>query len=454
MVASTVALLEQIAHAARVGPVRRDGRLPPGPRLPAIAQGAMFVFRQLPFFERCRARYGSTFSLRLPTQPPIVVFSDESPIREIFGLRPEEVSVGAAYEWMHPFVGRSSLLLMDGDRHLEERRLLMPPFHQSRMQAYGATIRDIASRAMEGWRGDRPFAIEPAARSITLDIILRTVFGASGAELDELRQAILDVLAELSIFNVISALRVDLGRHTPWGRFVARRAALDRVLFRLIDERRARGNRDQDDVLAMLIDARYDDGRPMRDDELRDELVTLVGAGHETSTSALAWVFQCLAHHPEAQARAHAELEPASGDGGELPFTDAIVKETMRLHPVWPQSIGGWELPRGTLVYASIDLTHRNPALWPRAERFDPERFLDGRPRPFAYFPFGGGSRRCIGMSYALYEMRVIVAEALRRFRIVPAGPPEPATNHGLTLAPAKGAIVRLVPRARATMQS
>jgi cytochrome P450 len=334
----------------------------------------------------------------------------------------------------------------------------MPPFHQSRMQAYGATIGDIARRAMDGWRVDRPFAIEPAARSITLEIILRTVFGVGGSDLDELRRALLDLFDDFSIFNVISALRVDLGRLTPWGRFLAHRAALDRLLFRLIRARRARGERDRDDVLALLIDARYEDGSPMRDDDLRDQLVTLVGAGHETSTSALAWVFQRLAHHPEAQARAHAELERASGEDAELPWTDAVIKETLRLHTVFPvvgrvlerpQVIGGWELPRGTLVYVSIDLTHRNPALWHAPDRFDPERFIDARPRPFAYLPFGGGSRRCIGLSYALYEMRLIVAEALRRFRIVAAGPPEPARTRGFTLAPAKGARVRLVPRRR-----
>jgi cytochrome P450 len=454
--AAIVRLFDEIARATRVGRAQRDARFPPGPRLPSIAQGAMFVFRIVPFFERCRARYGSTFSLRLPTQPPIVVFSDEAPIREIFSLRPEDVSVGAAIDWMQPFVGRSSLLLMDGDRHLRERRLLMPPFHQSRMQAYGAAIRDITRRAMDGWRIDRPIAIEPAARSITLDIILETVFGVGGSELDELRRALLDLFEDFSIFNVISALRVDLGRLSPWGRFLAHRAALDRLLFRLIRERRAARARDQDDVLAMLIDARYEDGSPMRDEDLRDELVTLVSAGHETSTSALAWVFQRLAHHPEAQARAHAELDRAPDADAELPWTDAVIKETLRLHTVFPviarvldrpQVIGGWQLPRGTLVYISIDLAHRNPALWPAPDRFEPERFLDARPRPFAYFPFGGGSRRCIGLSYALYEMRSIVAEALRRFRITAAGPPEAATTRGFTLAPANGAVVRLVRR-------
>jgi len=447
---------DDIARVMRGGSGRRDGHLPPGPRLPAIAQGALFVFRIVPFFERCRARYGSTFSLRLPTQPPIVVFSDEPPIREIFGLRPEDVSVGAAYEWMEPFVGRHSLLLMDGDRHLRERRLLMPPFHQSRMHAYGGTIRDVSRRAMDGWRVDRPFEVEPAARAITLDIILATLFGVGGSDLDELRQAILDILSDFSVFNLISALRVDLGRLTPWGRFLAHRRALDRVLFRLIRERRARGTEGRDDVLAMLVDARYEDGRPMTDQELRDELVTLVGAGHETSTSALAWVFQSLAHHPHAQARAHAEVDRAPGIDAELPWTDAVIKESLRCHPVFPlvgrvllrpQTIGGWDLPRGTLVYVSIDLTHRNPALWPDADRFDPERFLDARPRPFAYFPFGGGSRRCIGMSYALHEVRVIVAEALRRFRILAVGPPEAPMTRGFTLAPANGGVVRLVPR-------
>jgi cytochrome P450 len=357
---------------------------------------------------------------------------------------------------MEPFVGRHSLLLMDGDRHLRERRLLMPPFHQSRMHAHGATIRDIAGRAMDGWRTDRSFEVEPAARAITLDIILSTLFGVGGTELDELRQAILDILSDFSLFNLVSALRVDLGGVTPWGRFLAHRRALDRVLFRLIRERRARGTEGRDDVLAMLVDARYEDGQPMTDEELRDELVTLVGAGHETSTSALAWVFQCLAHHPEAQARAHEELDRSRGLDAELPWTEAVIKETLRRHPVFPlvgrvlvrpQTIGGWDLPRGTLVYVSIDLTHRNPALWSEPDRFDPARFLDARPRPFAYIPFGGGSRRCIGMSYAHHELRVIVAEALRRFRIVAAGLPEPAMSRGFTLAPSHGAVVRLVPR-------
>ncbi len=437
----------------------RDGGFPPGPRLPALAQGAMFVLRIVPFFERCRSKYGSTFSLRLPTQPPIVVFSDEASIQEIFSVRPDDINVGAAYDWMQPFVGRSSVLLMDGERHLRERRLLMPPFHQSRMQAYGAAIRGIAERAMEGWRVGHPFEVEPEARSITLDIILQTVFGVCGYELDELRRAILDLLSDFSVFNLISALRVDLGRLTPWGRFLAHRSALDSILFRLIRERRtgarAGGSGGRDDVLAMLIDARYDDGSAMRDQELRDELVTMVGAGHETSTSALAWVFQRLAHHPEAQSRAHAELERTPHDG-ELPWLDAVIKETLRLHTVFPllgrvlkraQTIGGFEVREGTLVYVSIDLAHRNPDIWPMANDFVPERFLDLRPRPFTYFPFGGGTRRCIGMSYALYEMRLIVAEALRRFRIVPRGAPEAATTRGFTLAPAKGAVVRLVPR-------
>ncbi len=434
-----------------------DQDYPPGPRLPPIAQGALFVLRQPAFFERCRARYGSTFSLRLPTLPPVVVFSDESCVRDVFGLRPEDVSVGDALRWMEPFVGRSSLLLMDGERHLRERKLLMPPFHASRMQAYGATIRDLARRAIAAWPVERPFAIEPAVRAITLDIILRTVFGVGGAELAALRRAILELFDDFSVLNLVPALRVDLGRLTPWGRFVAQRAALDRLLFRLIRERRAHARRDpgRDDVLAMLVEARYEDGRPMRDEDLRDELVTLLSAGHETSTSALAWDFSCLALHPEAQARAHAEVERAADDDA-LPWTDAIVAETLRLHAVFPlvarvlrrpQRIGGWALPRGTLVYVSIHLTHRNPANWPAPERFDPERFLDARPRPFAYVPFGGGSRRCIGMAFALYEMRLIVAEALRRFRIAATGPPEPAVSRGFTLAPAEGAVVRLVPR-------
>ncbi len=451
-----MAPLDRITRSVRLFGPRHDATLPPGPRLPSLAQGAMFVLQIVPFFERCRATYGATFSLRLPAHPPIVVFSDEVAIREILAWRPEDFDVGTAYAWMEPFVGRGSLLLMDGERHGRERRLLMPPFHHARMQAYGETIRGITRRAMEGWCTDRPIEIERAARVITLDIILQTVFGASGTDLEELRRAVLDLLSDFSVFNIVEALRVDLGPLTPWGRFLAHRAALDRIVYRLIRERRAGGSRDRDDVLAMLIDARYDDGTPMSDEDLRAELITLVGAGHETSTSALAWLFQCLAHHPDAQTRAHDEVVRAKDTDAELPWVDAVIKETMRRHPVFPllgrmlkrpQTVGDWHLPTGTLVYVSLDLTHRNPAHWDDPDRFDPERFLDARPRPFTYIPFGGGTRRCIGMSYALYEMRLIVAEALRRFRITPVGSPEPAMSRGFTLAPSKGAHVRLVQR-------
>ncbi|MBN8613176.1 MAG: cytochrome P450 [Deltaproteobacteria bacterium] len=451
-----MAPLDRIARSVRLFGPPRDPRLPPGPSLPSVAQGAMFVLQIVPFFERCRARWGSTFSLRLPAHPPIVVFSDETAIREILAWRPEDFDVGTAYAWMEPFVGRGSLLLMDGERHGRERRLLMPPFHHARMQAYGGAIRDITRRAMEGWRIDRPIEIEHAARIITLDIILETVFGASGTDLEELRRAVLDLLSDFSVFNIIEALRIDLGPLTPWGRFLAHRTALGRVVYRLIRERRTAGRRDRDDVLAMLVEARYEDDTPMADEALRDELITLVGAGHETSTSALAWVFQCLAHHPDAQQRAHEEVARAKDADAELPWVDAVIKETMRRHPVFPllgrmlkrpQTIGDWHLPTGTLVYVSLDLTHRNPAHWDDPDRFDPERFLDARPRPFTYIPFGGGTRRCIGMSYALYEMRLIVAEALRRFRIERVGPAEPAMSRGFTLAPSRGARVRLVRR-------
>ncbi len=445
-------------HRADAAP-RPRGSLPPGPRLPAVVQGALFVLRPLPFFERCRARYGPTFSLRVPTLPPVVVVSDEAAIRDLFACRPDDVSVGAALDWMHPFVGRGSLLLRDGEAHRRERRLLMPPFHHARMRGHARAMGAIARRAMSAWPVDRAFAIEPAARAITLEIILQTVFGVTDAEAEGLRAALTALFEDFSVLNLIPALRVELGGRTPWGRYVRHRAALDRELFRLIRarrEERARGaGGERGDVLTMLVDARYEDGGAMGDEDLRDELVTLVSAGHETSTSALAWVFQCLAHHPEAQARARREVEGASEDAADLPWVDAVVQETLRRHAVFPLiarvlrrrlTLGGWDLAEGTLVYVSIHLTHRNPELWPRPERFEPERFLDARPRPFAYVPFGGGGRRCLGMAYARLELRGIVAEALRRFVVRPAGPPEAAASRGFTLAPAKGAVVRLQP--------
>jgi cytochrome P450 len=467
--ATTVSAIDRVASLLPLGRRRRARvaakHLPPGPAMPPAAQLALWMLRPIPFLEHCRARYGSTFTLSLPGLPPIVNFADEAANKEVFTGPPEELYAGRANEPLRPIVGPGSLLLLDGERHLRERRLLLPPFHGARMAAYGATIRDVTRRELARAVTGRPAPIQALTQHVTLDVILRTVFGVDeGPDLAALRASILALIEGATSLHMVPALQHDLGPRSPWGRFVRRRADVDALLYRLIASRRARGTSGHDDILTLLLDARYEDGAAMSDQDLRDELMTLLAAGHETSATALAWAVTDLAAHPEAQRRAHAEVDQLLGGEDdavtrvELPWIDAVLKETLRLHPVVyavgrvlqkPRRIGGYDLPRGHAAILSIYLTHHDPALWPSPQRFDPERFLGthtgpgNRATPYTYLPFGGGVRRCIGMAFANYEMRIILAELLRGYRIEPAASVH-AVRRTVTMAPSDGGIVVL----------
>lgn len=463
MQAETVALLDRASRVVR--PRRRVAQdLAPGPALPAAVQLGLWMSRPYPFLDACRARYGPTFSLRFPGMQKIVSFSDEASIKDLFTGSPDELYAGHANASLRPIVGDGSLLLLDGERHLRERRLLLPPFHGARMQAYGATIQTITRKALEKIpSGVR--ATQHDTQAITLDVILRTVFGVDeGPDLAALRSAIGDLIEHATMHAIIPWMQVDLGPRSPWGGFLVRRKEVDRLLYRLIDRRRAEGTAGRDDILTMLLEARYEDGRGMTNTELRDELMTLLAAGHETSATVLAWAITCLAREPEVQRLAREEvdrvLSGAPDDAvtrTELPYVEGVVKEAMRLHPVVmavgrvlqvPCTLGGLRLPKGTLAAVSIYLTHRDPALWPDPLRFDPARFVGTRPSPYAYLPFGGGVRRCIGMAFALYEMRIVLAEVLRAFRLEPApGSTGRPVRRTVTMAPERHAPVRLIRR-------
>lgn len=428
--------------------------LPPGPDWPVPVQVALWLYRPWELLTYCRRRYGPTFSLRLSRWDQVVGFSEPDAIREIFTGPTDVLYAGPANDILHPVVGEGSLLLLDGERHVRERRLLLPPFHGERMHRYGEVMREVTLREMARWPRGRVFPIHQPMQSITLDVILRTVFGAEeGTELERLRAAIVALTNGFHAFNMIPALRHDLGPRSPWGQFVRRRDTVDALLYDQINARRASGSSDRDDVMTLLLSARYEDGSPMTDRDLRDELMTLLAAGHETTATSLPWVLHEIAERPEVQARLHAEIDA----GGETPYLDAVIKETMRLRPVIaavgrvlqkPYTIAGWDLPAGTLVSPSIYLAQRDPATWPDPERFDPTRFLDARISPYAYLPFGGGSRRCIGMAFALYEMRVVLATMLARLRVSSApGHSVRAARRGVTMAPTGGMPLVLTPR-------
>ena len=442
-----------------------SGRLPPGPTWPRIAQLGAWLYRPFELMQHLRKRYGTPLTLRFPAYPAIVVFDDPEANKEIFRGPADNLYAGAANQTLSAIVGHNSLLVLDGDRHLEERKLLLPPFHGERMTRYGEVMRDVALADLATWPIGEAFAVQPHTQGVTLDIILRTVFGVEdGANADALRASLNRLIVHFSSPGLmVPWAQRDFGPRSPWGRYVRTRAHTDELLYALIDERRAHPT-EGDDIFSMLLAAKYEDGSAMSREELRDELVTMLVAGHETTATALSWAFHHLIEHPSVQRRVHEELDEVMGDGPidperskKLVYLDALIKETLRVIPVIaavgrvlqrPTTIAGWDLPAGTMVSPSILLTHLNEKVYERPDRFEPERFVKRRPNPYEWFPFGGGVRRCIGMSFALYEMRIVLATVLQKHRVrgVPGATHKPV-RRSVTMAPAKGTPIMIVRR-------
>lgn len=434
------------------------GELPPGPPEPAALQTAQWMVRPTAFLRRCRDRYGPTFTMRFLGSGPFVSFSEPEAVKEIFTGPSDALFAGEANIVLQPLLGDHSVLLLDGAKHMRQRRLLLPPFHGQRMRAYGETIRDATLRSIGGWPRGEVFAAHDRTQQITLEVIQRAVFGLDDDDdIDNFGRALAQLLDQVSNpILLLPAFRWDFGRLSPGGILARRLEALDAMLFGLIGRRRREGRQDREDILSMLLEARDEDGEAMTDQELRDELMTLLVAGHETTATSLAWTFHRLLRHPEALERAVAEVDDAFGDGPidpdgvrELPWLAAVAKETLRLNPVIPavgrklqrpMRIGGLDLPPGAIALPNIYLTHRNPRVWPDPDRFSPSRFLDDKPTPYAFFPFGGGIRRCIGMAFALYEMQVALATVLSKVRLSPApGVRVRLVRRSITFAPSHG---------------
>jgi cytochrome P450 len=441
--------------------------LPPGPRLPALLQGLRFVAAPVGFFEQCQRRYGDPFTVHLPVSGRVVLFSDPAAVREIFTGDGEVFRAGEANRILRGILGPRSLLLLDGAHHLAERRMMMPPFHGERMLAYGDVMRDVTERAIARWPLARSFPILAETQAITLEVIVRTVFGVVDAErsarlTDLLRRFIGIAVQPLLLWP---PLQIDLGSQSPWGRFLRLRRDIDALLDAEISHHRATPGAPAEDVLSLLLAARDEEGRPMPDEALRDELMTLLLAGHETTATALAWTLHRVLTEPGVLDRLREEIRQVGGgtplepaDISRLEYLDAVVKETLRLNPVIPDvmrvlarpaRIGGHDLPAGIGVAPNIYATHRRPDVWPDPERFRPERFFGARPSPYEFFPFGGGVRRCLGMAFALYEMRVVLATILARADLVLApGYGLRIVRRNVTWAPSQGMPVVLTRRA------
>jgi cytochrome P450 len=407
------------------------------------------------FLESCERRYGEYFTLRISDDRTMVITSDPEAVKTVFTGDPQQLHAGKNNEILRPLLGDRSVLLLDGDAHLRQRRLMLPPFHGERMKAYGETMREVAERHVAGWPRGTSFAAAPSMQAITLEIILRTVFGLEDEERIERVGAPLRRLLDAAASQLrLLALQVTSSGNprprSPWGRFNKLVAAADRVIYEELHDRRAQApGADHDDILSMLLEARDEEGRPLTDLELRDELMTLLLAGHETTATALSWTLERLVRHPAVVQRLLAERR--AGDGAEA-YLDATIKEALRLRPVVsavgryltaPLEIGGHLLPAGVSINPSIYLLHRRPDLYPEPEAFRPERFLDSPPGTYTWIPFGGGIRRCLGASFALFEMKIVLQTILDEVELVTQeAPAELVTRRAVTFAPKHGARI------------
>jgi len=440
--------------------------LPPGPRTPRLWQSVRFALWPYATVEMAVRRWGERYTVAsIGERGKMVVFTDPEAIKDIFTAGGDDLRSGEAIApILGPILGWHSILLLDGERHSRERRLMSPPFHGERMHVYGRLMREIADRVIDAWPVGRPFPIHHEMQAITLDVILRAVFGVDdGAAFTRVRERIerfvLQANGASAPFIALKPFQIDLGRWTPWGRFVRNRDAVRAVLLDEIARRRAEGTAGRTDILSLLVDARDEQGAPMSEEELLDEMFTLLMAGQETTATSLAWVFYHLLRHPDALAKLRAELARVVGGGfvdaqhlPQLEYLDAVTKESARLTPVAtnvnrrlhaPARIGGLDLPAGTSVSASIYGTHHRADLWPEPERFVPERFVGTRPTPNTFFPFGGGVRRCLGAAFATYELKIVLAEVLSRveLRLAPGYRMRPVLR-AITVAPSRGVPV------------
>jgi cytochrome P450 len=432
-----------------------DG-LPPGPRAPGWFQALGWALRPTALLREAERRYGEIFTLRGigdGGSMPYVFVSEPAAIKAIVTGDRDALRAGAArgFDLFEPVFGPNSILLLDGATHLRQRKLMLPSFHGERMQSYGELIVAETERRMASWPRDRPFELQEEFQHITLDVILRAVFGFdAGPALDEAREHIQKWLKMLaSPGAMVPVLRNTFGPGRSWTPAARTRERIYRSLYALIRERRADPRvGERDDVLSMLIGARDEHGEPMTDDELRDELVTLLLAGHETTATAMAWAIELLLTHPEKLAALRADL-PHGDD-----YLNAVIHETMRLRPPLPLfdrlvcepiEVLGHRIPRGTVMACNIFGAHRRPDVYPDPLEFRPERFLDDAPETYSWIPFGGGVRRCLGAAFALYEMRIVLRMVVERTapRAV-----EPQPSHyfrrAIVLGPRSGARVAL----------
>jgi len=443
-----VATAQRAREAVTDAPAN-GAQLPPGPRAPGPVQTVEWMLRPTRFLERCQERYGSVFSVRLGPARNVVVVGDPHAAKAVISAGPDQARAGETNGPFRRVVGSDSILLLDGERHLEQRRLMLPSFRAGHVRSFADSIEQITRRRIAGWPVGKPFAIQPEMEAISFEAIMRITFGD---ELDERHERLRALVTEMmqrcaSPLLMLPWFRQDLWGFSPAARTKQVLARIDQLLFELISERRADpAVHHRDDIVSMLASASHADGSPMSDQELRDEILTLLMAGYDTTTSALSWSFERLLRTPAVLASLVEEV----GRGSEV-YLDATVKEILRIRPVVPVvarrlqvpfELNGYTFPAGWVLMASIYLAHHDPVVYPDPDRFRPERFLPDEPDPAVWIPFGGGVRRCLGASLAQLELKTVLKTVLGSAHLEPVGLSEEPIRRRFTLGPKREGMV------------
>ena len=407
---------------------RFRGELPPTAPLPAVLQTLACRWWPIAYLERCRARYGSRFTIYPIDMPPLVFLSDPDDIREMIAASPSVLHGGEGSSVIEPLIGESSFMVCEEDEHKYGRSAIMPAFHRKVVEDHIAMARDMIERDVSSWPLDTAFALHPRLRALTLQVILRTVVAAEDRVLDCLHERLLESLSVTASF----VLQEPQLRHVPgwratWRRFVKRSAGVDELIFSLIRQRRDGGEQHRD-LLDMLIAAHNPDGSPMADSQVRDNLMSMILAGHETTTAELAWAFQLLAHNPPVQDRLLEEIDA----GVEEQYLTATINETLRHRPAFlfviprsvvrPTEIGGWTYPPSIRLLGCTYLMHHDPDMYPDPQAFNPDRFLSEARQSRTWLPWGAGPKSCLGRHFALMEMQMVLREVLSKRRVLPVG--------------------------------
>ncbi|WGV26403.1 cytochrome P450 [Halotia branconii] len=442
-------------------------QLPKGPQTQPWLQTLQWLVSPLEYMEDCAKRYGDLFTLQLgQNSTPQVFVSNPQAIQQIFNTPPKQLDSGGAAGIKSPLLGQQSLLALDGKPHQRQRKLLTPPLHGERMLSYGQLIGNITTQVTSQWQIGEPFTVLPFMQEISFQVILKAVFGLEdGSRYEKLKELLIAILNPKTpiirtVLLIFPSLRHDLGAWSPWGKYLRLRQQIDQLIYAEIQERKAQFDPSRTDILSLMMAARDEAGEPMTDLELRDELMTLLVAGHETTATSLSWALYWVHHLPQVREKLLQELDklgenPDPNAIFQLPYLNAICSETLRLYPVAisalnrvvksPLQIGEYKFEPGTLLIPSIYLTHHREDLYPQPKQFKPERFLERQFTPYEYIPFGGGNRRCIGMALALFEMKLVLVTILSRWQMELADhKPVQPVRKGLLFSP-KGGVKMVV---------